>query len=309
MTLSPYIRIARPDNWFKNVFMIPGIILAFFFQGTHLSGPILLHILAGLAVACVVASSNYVINEIVDAKKDMLHPEKRTRPIPGGLVKLPLAYTEYVLLSVIGIFCGFLISPTFGWSALLLWVMGIVYNIYPIRTKRLPYLDVMSEAVNNPIRLAMGWYSVGSLASPPLSFFMAYWMFGAFLMAAKRFAEYRMLGEANAAAYRESFGYYNEERLMGSIVFYAALFAMMSGIFIARYRIEMILATPLIAYAMAFYFHLSFKPNSPVQHPEFLYREPWLMVTVGLAFVACVLLLFLDIPGLQEFFNPWITRP
>jgi hypothetical protein len=39
-----------------------------------------------------------------------------------------------------------------------LWVMGVVYNVKPIRSKELPYLDVLSESINNPIRLLLGWF-------------------------------------------------------------------------------------------------------------------------------------------------------
>ena len=38
-----------------------------------------------------------------------------------------------------------------------LWVMGCIYNIPPVRSKDLPYLDVLSEAVNNPLRMLAGW--------------------------------------------------------------------------------------------------------------------------------------------------------
>ncbi len=32
--------------------------------------------------------------------------------------------------------------------------MGLVHNVPPVRSKELPYIDVLSESVNNPIRLA-----------------------------------------------------------------------------------------------------------------------------------------------------------
>ena len=63
----------------------------------------------------------------------------------------------------------------------------------------------------------------------------------------KRLAEYRHLNDPErAGAYRSSFRYYNQERLLVSILFYAALFGMFSGVFMARYRVELALATPLV---------------------------------------------------------------
>ena len=49
-----------------------------------------------------------------------------------------------------------LINPYFTAAALALWVMGIAYNVPPVRTKEIPYLDVLSKSVNNPLRLLLG---------------------------------------------------------------------------------------------------------------------------------------------------------
>ena len=38
--------------------------------------------------------------------------------------------------------------------------MGPVYNVPPIRTKEIPYVDVITESFNNPIRLLLGWFAV-----------------------------------------------------------------------------------------------------------------------------------------------------
>jgi decaprenyl-phosphate phosphoribosyltransferase len=76
------------------------------------------------------------------------------------------------------------------------------------------------------------------------------------------------------------------------------------GAFVMRYRLELILAFPLVALVMAIYLLLAFKPNSAVQRPEGLYREPTLMTAVvGCALLAGVLLL-VDIPPLAQVFTP-----
>ena len=152
--------------------------------------------------------------------------------------------------------------------------MGIAYNVPPIRTKEWPYLDVLSESVNNPIRLLLGWFALVTRHVPPLSLVISYWMVGAFFMAMKRYAEYRHIGDPRvAAAYRRSFAYYTEERLLVSLFFYATACALFAGIFIVRYHLELILFAPLAAGMFAYYLHLGMLPNSPVQNPEKLYRQ------------------------------------
>jgi len=310
MNWKPYIQIARPDHWFKNIFVLPGVVLVVFFDRSFLQWPLLLNLLTGLACACLVASSNYVLNEILDAPKDRFHPEKRSRPIPSGQVKLPLAWLEWILLAVAGLGLSFYLNWQFGVAATLLWLAGCAYNIPPVRTKDLAYADVLSESFNNPLRMAMGWYCTGITEVPPLSILLAYWMFGAFLMATKRFAEYRMIDDPELAGkYRKSFVYYNEERLVESIFFYGALFGMFSGVFIARYHVELVLATPLVAFLMAYYLHLGFKPNSVVQKPEYLYREKKLVVLSLLAFAASAVLLMTNIDRFTSLFTPTESVP
>ncbi len=310
MPLLPYIQLARPDHWFKNVFMAPGILLVFFFSPGFGDRFTWLRVLAGVAAVCLVASSNYVLNEILDADKDRLHPDKRTRPLACGQARVPVAYAEWLLLALVGLGGSFALNLHFGLTSLLLWLMGLVYNVPPVRLKDQPYLDVLSESFNNLLRLSLGWYATGAASSPPLSVLLAYWMFGAFLMALKRFAEFRHLGDATlAAGYRRSFAHYTEARLLESTFFYAALFGMFSGVFIARYHIELVLATPLVAYTMAYYMHLGFKPDSSAQHPERLLTQRKLMALVVLSFGACAWLLMVDIPVFRRAVFPWQLPP
>ena len=309
MSLIAYAKIARPDHWIKNVFVLPGILLAYFFYPDLWSPSDIPGILLGLFAVCLTASSNYVINEVLDAERDKVHPIKKYRPIPSGAVNIKVAYVEWIALGIAGAGLGFYLSPHMGWSCVVLWVMGTLYNIPPIRLKDIPYADVLSESVNNPIRLAMGWYMTGLGSAPSLSIILAYWMFGAFLMATKRFAEYREINDPpRAAAYRKSFAFYTEQRLIVSILYYASLFAMFAAVFITRYQLEMVIATPLVAYAMAYYLHLGYKPHSPAQYPERLYKEHKLMAICVLAFIACTILLFVELPGFEQLFVLWHSR-
>ena len=310
MNILAYIRLARPDHWFKNVFIIPGVLVALFFSPDLISSRLLWMVPWGFAAACLIASSNYVFNEILDASHDLHHPIKKNRPLPAGEARRSTAWVLWLALSIVGIGAAFALNRRFGCAGLLLWIMGLLYNLPPIRMKDVPYLDVLSESVNNPIRLALGWYATGLGSAPPGSLFIAYWMFGAFLMAAKRFAEFRQIADpARAGRYRKSFVFYTEERLIVSIYYYATLFALMSGYFIARYKFELILAAPLVAYAMAYYLHMAYKPNSAAQYTEHLYREKKLMLIVLAAFLACAVLLFVHLSAFNHLFDPWILPP
>lgn len=299
----PYVQMARIDHWFKNAFMLLGVLLAFFYRPDLRGWEAVARLGIAVAATCLVASSNYVLNELLDGPRDRLHPLKRNRPVPSGRVRPALAYLEWGLLAAVAFAGAARINAWFLASAMALWVMGILYNVPPVRMKEWPYLDVLSESVNNPIRLLLGWFALIGDRLPPVSLMIAYWMAGAFFMATKRFAEYRHLGPATAAGYRRSFAYYTDERLLVSMLFYATACALFGGIFIVRYHIELILVTPLVAGLFAYYLKLGLQPNSPAQSPEHLYRQKGFVAYLALCTVAFVLLMFTSIPGMYDLFN------
>ncbi len=298
---NPYVQIARVDHWFKNAFVLPGVVVAVFIEPELLTGPLWLRILFALLAAGLVCSSNYVLNEILDADKDRAHPTKQHRPVAAGRVRVPIAWFEWVTLALFGFSLSWVLGKGFFYCVLALWIMGCIYNIPPLRTKETPYVDVLSESINNPLRFLLGWYATGTTLLAPVSLLMAYWMIGAFFMAAKRLGEYRTIDNAETAvAYRRSFAHYNERRLLVSIVYYAAAFGLCFGIFVVRYRLELVLSIPLIAAVVAWYLNLSFRPNSPVQYPEKLYAEKGLMLLLAVTLTFMLLLLFIDVSALHE---------
>jgi 4-hydroxybenzoate polyprenyltransferase len=299
-----YVEIARVDHWFKNAFMLLGVLLAAFYEPGLVSWSSLAPLAVAVLATCLVASSNYVLNEVLDAPHDRLHPEKRFRPVPAGRVRLPLAYAEWLVLAAAGFALAASLNVPFLLSAVFLWVMGIAYNVPPLRTKEWPYLDVLSESVNNPIRLLLGWFALVATSVPPMSLLVSYWMVGAFFMAMKRYAEYRHIGDRQvAAAYRRSFEYYTEERLLISLVFYATTCALFAGIFIVRYHIELILFAPFAAGLFAYYMKIGLMPDSPVQNPEKLYRVRGFFVYLLVCLAVFVLLMFTSIPAMYDLFN------
>jgi decaprenyl-phosphate phosphoribosyltransferase len=304
-TLRAHVRIARVDHWFKNAFVLPGIVAAIGIDPNHVAPHLARRIAIGLLSVCLVASSNYVINEVLDAPSDRLHPLKSERVVPSGQVSIPLAYVEWLLLMVIGVGLGTRISPQFTVTMALLWVMGCIYNVPPIRSKDLPYIDVLSEAVNNPLRLLAGWFIAGTASFAPASLLLSYWMGGCYFMAMKRYAEYRDIADkGRAAAYRRSFAFYTEERLLVSIMFYGSAAMLFFGAFAMRYRLELVLSFPFVSLVMAIYLFLAFRPNSSVQRPEVLYREPALMASVIVCAIVICAGLLIDMPILTRVFSP-----
>lgn len=305
----PYVQIARIDHWFKNVFMLFGVLLALFYDPSSLALSEILIVLVGLLVTCVVASSNYVINEYLDGPLDRLHPTKKTRPAALGLVSGRIVVVQWLALAAIGIFVAFQINIVFGITAFVFWMMGCLYNIRPMRLKDIPYLDVISEAFNNPLRLVMGWSLLIPYRLPPVSLVFSFWFAAAFFMATKRFAEYRNINDPElAGSYRSSFRHYDADKLLISMMYYVTFGALFIGIFIVRYKLELILCVPFVAGFFAYYLRLALQDDSPVQAPEKLYKNRGFLYYSIFCAVAFVTTMLIEIPALYDFFNVEAAR-
>jgi 4-hydroxybenzoate polyprenyltransferase len=299
---ASHLNLFRLDHSVKQIFVIPGIVIAFSLTGAALDRAWIVRLALGLAAVLAAASSNYVLNELLDAPFDRLHPTKRLRPAACRSVNIPLAYAQWLVTAAVGFLLALAVSKLLFFSVLSLWVMGCIYNLPPIRTKDIPYLDVLSESINNPIRFCVGWYIVTSSVLPPASLLIAYWMLGAYFMALKRFSEYRQIGRDSAMKYRRSFEFYNEQSLLASVLFYAAAAMLFFGAFIMRYRMEMVFSFPFVALLMADYFKLSFVEDSPVQNPEKLYREPRIMALLVVCSIVLTVMLYVNLPWLARLF-------
>jgi 4-hydroxybenzoate polyprenyltransferase len=295
-----YVQIARPDHWTKNLFILPGLFLGALAAHTRFSS-LVLPLILGMAATCLISSANYTINEWLDRHFDRFHPKKRSRPSVSARLRAAGVYGQYAALIVAGLLISAAVNRGFVLASAVLLVMGFFYNVKPFRTKDRVYLDVLSESVNNPIRLCMGWLMVVPDSMPPSSIVLGYWFGGAFLMAVKRLAEFRTIGDQSVAGmYRQSFKRYDEKSLLASSVFYAMSASLFLGVFLVKYRIELILSFPLIAGLFSWYIRMGLNEDSAAQHPEKLLRERSLMAYVLLLAVVMAVLFVVDIPVLHK---------
>jgi len=304
--MKKYIKIARPDHWVKNAFILPGIVIAYLLADFNLTpGQFIVKFICGFFATCFIASANYVINEWLDAEFDQFHPTKKFRPVVSENMKFSLVMVEYAVCIIIGVILSLFVNTPFLVVELVLLFMGVVYNVKPVRTKDVVYLDVISESVNNMLRLLLGWFILTDALLPPSSILIGYWFAGAFLMATKRFAEYRMIGDpSQAGLYRKSFKYYTEVKLLVSSFFYAMCATFFIGVFMIKYRMQYIFAMPFIFGLFCFYLAIAFKPDSAAQKPEKLYKEKSLLLYLLVLIVILLALSFIDIPMPDYWLNP-----
>jgi hypothetical protein len=121
----------------------------------------------------------------------------------------------------------------------------------------------------------VGWYAVAKPSElVPASIIFGFWFLGIFLMAAKRFGEIRFIQDKeNAAKYRNSFKYYNEEKLLFSMIAAAMSFTFMLGALSFKYSVDLVVALPFIVSWIVWFFHLAYQQNTVVKDPERIFEK------------------------------------
>ncbi|MFH1544781.1 MAG: UbiA family prenyltransferase [archaeon] len=161
------ILLTKPLQWSKSFAnMLIGSFIALYLLNGFVNftnfNPFLF-LLAFFAVGPLLWGGFYGFNDWIDREKDKLHPVKKSRPIPSGLINERLALIFSITLVLIAFFIGFYFFFYFNNFLFLICLIAMTVNQFlyctpPVQLKTKPVLDLISGSLVNPFfRFYSGW--------------------------------------------------------------------------------------------------------------------------------------------------------
>jgi len=176
-----YIRLLRPKQWLKNLF----IFLPLFFGGSLLNSWLFLQAAIAFIAFSLIASSIYCFNDIWDVHEDRLHPTKSKRPIAAGKISISGAYIILVFLLLASCSIIFLFFGELKWKIAGIFLFYYILNIlYCVKLKQIAIVDVFIIALGFVLRVIIGGMVTGIYLS--LWILLMTFLLALFLAFAKR---------------------------------------------------------------------------------------------------------------------------
>ncbi|MBN1999712.1 decaprenyl-phosphate phosphoribosyltransferase [candidate division KSB1 bacterium] len=279
----------RPKQWSKNIIVFAGL---FFAKDIFKIIKIQAALIAFIAF-CLISSCGYLINDILDRKKDRMHPKKKFRPIAAGKLPVWMALGCAALLFFISIFMSFQTSLQLGFIISVYFILTASYSLI---LKRVILLDVMTIAACFMFRAIGGAMAIDEKVSSWLilcTIFLAL-----FLALSKRRAEAISLGD-NAATVRKTLKGYTPQILdqmintvTAACLMAYALYTLDPGTFDKFGTRNLVFTLPFVIYALFRYQYLVYNSNVGETPEIVLFTDIPILVNILLYGITVVAILY-----------------
>ena len=200
--MKMYFELLRIKSWVKNGFLFLPLVFAL----KLLEQDLFISVVIAFFSFSFCSSFIYIINDVLDAKADALHPRKKNRPIPSGKISSRLALMIGVgcLALSFGLVFSFAISVFFSYIILCYLFLNIAYVLV---LKNIHLIELFVVAINFVLRVLAGCFVIS--VAPSNWILVVTFFLSLLLVLVKRRAELVVLG-TNAAAHRKVLKYYSE---------------------------------------------------------------------------------------------------
>jgi 4-hydroxybenzoate polyprenyltransferase len=272
MILTDLIITLRPYQWYKNLLLFLGVAFSGVvmpWEDYAISG-------LGFVIFCLMSGCVYILNDVVDKKKDADHPIKGKRPVASGSLSVPVAVgVMIVLLIASGLTSYFFINTQFLLMIVLYFGLMVVYSFL---LKFLVIADVLTIAVGFTTRAVAGVVVIGAQMSPWIV--VCAMLLALFMAFAKRRAEMLVL-KKKAEGYRNVYKFYTVNMLEHLISAMLAATIMVYTLYCSQvHSAFMMITIPFVIYGVVKYFQLVMKEDMGAEPEKILMRPSIIMATL-----------------------------
>ena len=282
------LRLMRPHQWVKNSFVLTGLI---FGHAWH-SPTLVIQAFTAFAAFCLISSTIYVINDIIDIEEDKHHPTKRNRPLPSGKVTISTAAIFAAILGVAGLLLAALASYK---VVIILLIYGLMNLAYSVKLKHIVILDVFIIATGFMLRILAGTLGLG--IPPSQWLLLCGLMVTLFLGFSKRRAEIIVLS-GDKTAHRKVLEEYSPVLLDKMIVITAAglimsysLYTMSAETILIHRTANLVYTVPFVIYGVFRYIYLLHHQRSGGDPSRDLVRDPHMLTVLLAWFITTIVLI------------------
>jgi 4-hydroxybenzoate polyprenyltransferase len=279
----------RPRQWVKNLFVFGGLVF-----GQQLVNPAAVWTaVAAFAIFCGLSGAIYLLNDVADRDRDRLHPDKRSRPVASGRLRVGTALAAAATLIAAGLGAAAWLSRPFALVAVAYVVLLSAYSAW---LKHVVIVDVLVVAIGFVLRAAAGALVIGVVISSWLLICTV--LLALFLALGKRRHEV-LTQEEVAGRHRPVLAEYSAGLLdqmiavvTASTVTAYALYTM-SPETVAKFQTSLLPATlPFVLYGIFRYLYLLYRRQLGGNPSEIVVHDRALLVNTLLWLVAVLLIIY-----------------
>jgi 4-hydroxybenzoate polyprenyltransferase len=277
------IKLLRPHQYIKNLFVFAPLLFSFNFELDNCIGTFLAFILFS-----IIASSVYILNDLFDIEADRKHPVKKFRPLALGVVSKNTARTLIIVLSSISLIAALFINYN------LLFVLSVYFAVnvaYSVKLKHFAIIDIFIIATGFVLRLFAGKVMIDA----PLSMWLIIMTFllALFLAIAKRRDD--VLIEKNGGKSRKSISGYNLEfvnitmALMAAVIIVSYILYTVSIGTLDKFQTEYIYLTSFfVILGILRYMQITFVEEKSGNPTKIFFKDRFLQITILLWLISFI---------------------
>lgn len=287
-----YIKLLRPKDWAKNLFLfVPSFFAGSFFVPSKIG-----LLIEGFFAFCFFASSIYIINDYRDIEDDRKHPKKSKRPLASGKVKKSTAIVICVILIAAGIVLAFFADHSFQF----LFILGLYFFMnlaYSLGIKNIAILDILILAAGFVLRVKAGAI-IAEVDTTDWLIVMTF-LLSLFMAIAKR-RDDMLLKITTGTDMRKSMSGYNLDFLNTMLGLFSAILIVayinytVSPVTMARLRTYRLYYSSLFVIAGVMrYLQITFVKKESGSPTEILYKDRFIQITLVLWILSIYTILYL----------------